>query len=230
MCRSNLCKILLTQSRTLGRSASAMPEELMDESLRAVADPTRRAILRLVRDGELPAGEIAMHFPSISRPAVSQHLRVLSDAGLVDVRPVGNRRLYRWRRAGLRDAAALLEEMSADRLGRLKIAAEREGWPERARAAQRERVPQRKARSARRRLGALPPAPGCRRMSVDVETSILIARPLADVAEFAADPSNAPEWYVNIESVQWKSAPPAQVGSLVEFVAHFLGRTLRYTY
>src|SRR5829696_9890830 len=115
--------------------ASAMAEELVDESLRAVADPTRRAILRLVRDGELPAGEIATHFPSISRPAVSQHLRVLTDAGLVDVRPDGNRRLYRWRREGLRDAAAFLDEMWSDRLARLKVAAEREEWPERTRAA-----------------------------------------------------------------------------------------------
>jgi DNA-binding transcriptional ArsR family regulator len=111
-----------------------MPEELMDESLRAVADPTRRAILRLVRDSELPAGEIATHFPSISRPAVSQHLRVLTDAGLVDVRPDGNRRLYRWRREGLRDAAAFVDEMWSDRLAKLKAAAEREEWPERARA------------------------------------------------------------------------------------------------
>lgn len=107
----------------------------MDESLRAVADPTRRAILRLVREGELPAGEIATHFPSISRPAVSQHLRVLTDAGLVDVRPDGNRRLYRWRREGLRDAATFVDEMWSDRLGRLKAAAEREERSERARAA-----------------------------------------------------------------------------------------------
>lgn len=107
----------------------------MDDALRAVADPTRRAILRLVREGELPAGEIARHFPSMSRPAVSQHLRVLSDAGLVDVRPEGNRRLYRWRPEGLRDAATFVEEMWADRLARLKAVAERAEWPERARAA-----------------------------------------------------------------------------------------------
>jgi DNA-binding transcriptional ArsR family regulator len=106
----------------------------MDEALRAVADPTRRAILRLVRDGELPAGEIARHFPRISRPAVSQHLRVLTDAGLVDVRPDGNRRLYRWRREGLRGAASFLEEMWAGNLARLKTAAEREEWPRRTRA------------------------------------------------------------------------------------------------
>ena len=105
----------------------------MDEALRAVADPTRRAILRLVRDEELAAGEIARHFPSISRPAVSQHLRVLTDAGLVVVRPDGNRRLYRWRPEGLRDAATFMEEMWSDRLARLKAAAEREEWPERAR-------------------------------------------------------------------------------------------------
>jgi DNA-binding transcriptional ArsR family regulator len=102
-----------------------MGAERIDESLRAVADPTRRAILRLVRNDELPAGRIAEHFPSISRPAVSQHLRVLSSAGLVDVRADGNRRLYRWRREGLQDAAAFVEEMWTDRLARLKVAAER---------------------------------------------------------------------------------------------------------
>jgi len=107
----------------------------VDEALRAVADPTRRAILRLVRDGERPAGDIAEHFPQMSRPAVSQHLRVLTDAGLLEVRPEGNRRLYRWRREGLRDAASFVEEMWSDRLARLKVAAEREEWPERTRAA-----------------------------------------------------------------------------------------------
>ena len=98
----------------------------MDAALRAVADPTRRAILRLVRDGELAAGDIATHFPSMSRPAVSQHLRVLTDSGLVDVRPDGNRRMYSWRREGLRDAAAFLDEMWSEGLARLKAAAERE--------------------------------------------------------------------------------------------------------
>jgi DNA-binding transcriptional ArsR family regulator len=107
----------------------------MDDALRAVADPTRRAILRLIRDDELPAGRIAEQFPSMSRPAVSQHLRVLADAGLVDVHPDGNRRLYRWRPEGLRDAATFVEEMWSDRLARLKAAAEREEWPDRTRAA-----------------------------------------------------------------------------------------------
>jgi DNA-binding transcriptional ArsR family regulator len=127
--------MVLTQSRSIEEHARGDEQEMIDGSLRAVADPTRRAILRLVRDGERPAGEIAAHFPEISRPAVSQHLRVLSEAGLVDVRPDGNRRLYRWRREGLRDAAAFVEEMWSDRLARLKAAAEQEEWPERARLA-----------------------------------------------------------------------------------------------
>ena len=69
----------------------------------------------------------------MSRPAVSQHLRVLAAAGLVDVRADGNRRLYRWRREGLEDAATFLEEMWSDRLARLKSSAEREEWPHRTR-------------------------------------------------------------------------------------------------
>ncbi len=67
-------------------------------------------------------------------------------------------------------------------------------------------------------------------MNVDVVTEIVIARPVVEVSAYAADPSKAPDWYVNIDSVEWKTPPPAEVGSLVEFVARFLGRTLRYTY
>ncbi|MFC7546725.1 metalloregulator ArsR/SmtB family transcription factor [Plantactinospora sp. GCM10030261] len=96
----------------------------MDATLRAVADPTRRAILLLVREQEASAGEIAARFPELSRPAVSQHLRVLGAAGLITVRRVGNRRLYRLRPEGLADAARFLDGMWSARLGRLKRAAE----------------------------------------------------------------------------------------------------------
>jgi DNA-binding transcriptional ArsR family regulator len=98
----------------------------VDEALRAVADPTRRAILLLVRDREAPAGDIALHFPQISRPAVSQHLRVLTQAGLLHVRRDGNRRLYRLRPEGFAETSRFLQELWADRLGRLKRAAEQE--------------------------------------------------------------------------------------------------------
>jgi hypothetical protein len=67
-------------------------------------------------------------------------------------------------------------------------------------------------------------------MTVDVESEIVIRRPRAAVAAFAGDPTNAPKWYVNIKTVEWKTAPPMAVGSKMEFVAHFLGRRLAYTY
>lgn len=67
-------------------------------------------------------------------------------------------------------------------------------------------------------------------MGVDVTTRISVERPVEAVAGYAADPANAPEWSVRIKSVEWKTAPPLRVGTQLEFVAHFLGRRLRYTY
>ena len=67
-------------------------------------------------------------------------------------------------------------------------------------------------------------------MDVDVVTETTIARPVDVVAAYAIDPTNAPEWYANIDSVEWQTPPPARVGSKVAFVARFLGRRLAYTY
>jgi uncharacterized membrane protein len=92
------------------------------------------------------------------------------------------------------------------------------------------------AEAGGRRRGTQPTAPftGARRtigcINVDIETNIVISRPANVVSSYAGDPSNAPEWYVNIDSVDWKTPAPLELGSQVEFVAHFLGRTLRYTY
>jgi DNA-binding transcriptional ArsR family regulator len=97
----------------------------MEAALKAIAEPTRRRILTLVRDGELTAGEIASHF-EVTRPAVSQHLTVLKEAGLVHERRNGTRRLYSVRRDGFEEVKAFLEAFWDDRLSALKREAEQE--------------------------------------------------------------------------------------------------------
>src|SRR4051794_13631711 len=97
----------------------------MEAALKAIAAPRRRQILSLIRAGELSAGEIAAQF-DVTRPAVSQHLNVLKEAGLVTERRNGTRRLYRARPEGLGQLKAFLEEFWDERLEALKCEAERE--------------------------------------------------------------------------------------------------------
>jgi DNA-binding transcriptional ArsR family regulator len=78
------------------------------DSLAALADPTRRTLFELLAEGPRPVGELARQLP-VSRPAVSQHLRVLKDAGLVVDRPVGTRRLYQLNPEGVGALRAYLD-------------------------------------------------------------------------------------------------------------------------
>jgi DNA-binding transcriptional ArsR family regulator len=101
-----------------------MSEPAMDETMRALAHPGRRAMLRLVWDDERPSTELA-EAAGLSRSAASQHLRLLKDAGLVRVRVDANRRLYRADIARIGELAAFLDDFWAAPLGRLKLEAER---------------------------------------------------------------------------------------------------------
>src|SRR5881409_1599257 len=101
----------------------------MDTALRAIVEPTRREILRLVWEDERTAGDIASHF-EVSRAAVSQHLRVLKEAELVTERRDGTRRLYRARPERIEEVRTWLDGYWATGLERLKGAAE---WDERTR-------------------------------------------------------------------------------------------------
>ena len=67
-------------------------------------------------------------------------------------------------------------------------------------------------------------------MAVDIQTEIVIDRHRDPVAAYAGDPSNAPQWYVNIKSIEWESEPRVEVGARMAFVAHFLGKRIAYTY
>ena len=95
----------------------------MELALKAIAEPRRRAILRLVREEERSSGEIAAQF-DVTGPAISQHLGVLKEAGLVTERRDGTRRLYRARPEGLRDVRSFLEDFWDDGLERLRATAE----------------------------------------------------------------------------------------------------------
>ena len=97
----------------------------MDAAARAVADPTRRTILQLVHERERTVSDIATHF-SVSRPAISQHLKVLHDADLVTIRREGTRRFYRSRPEGLEDLRDWIEGFWSERLDELKRIIERD--------------------------------------------------------------------------------------------------------
>jgi len=105
----------------------------MEATLKAIAEPRRRQILELVRDGELSAGEIAGHF-DVTRPAISQHLGVLKEAGLVSERRNGTRRLYLARPEGLRELQVFLNGFWDERLDALRREAERKEARKRGRS------------------------------------------------------------------------------------------------
>jgi DNA-binding transcriptional ArsR family regulator len=98
---------------------------MIDLVLQAIAEPRRRDILRLVQHGELSSGDIAAHF-DVTRPAISQHLQILAEAGLVSMRREGTKRLYQARPEGLAELRQFLESFWDDRLWQLKQAAEAE--------------------------------------------------------------------------------------------------------
>ena len=100
--------------------------------LKALAEPRRVAILTLVRSHELRAGEIARHFRS-TRPGISQHLRVLTNAGLLSERRQGTSRLYSLRREGFGELRAFLDSFWEESLSRLKREVESESRKERGR-------------------------------------------------------------------------------------------------
>jgi DNA-binding transcriptional ArsR family regulator len=95
-----------------------------DAALKALAEPRRRAILRLVWSQELPATDIADRFRDVTRPAISQHLSVLKEAGLVTERRAGTRRLYLARRDTVAELRAFLDDYWTAGLERLRDAAE----------------------------------------------------------------------------------------------------------
>jgi DNA-binding transcriptional ArsR family regulator len=120
-----------------------MVDPLPHDPFDALGDPNRRAILGLLRSSDQSVQELADALP-ISRPAVSRHLRLLKDAGLVVDRPEGTRRLYRLHDEGVAAVRAYLEEVWGDAAARMKLVAEPLGDPGR-RAGGGARAPRRRA-------------------------------------------------------------------------------------
>ena len=139
-----------------------------DVVLRALADPHRREIMRLIQDTELPAGQIAAHF-TLTQQAVSQHLTVLKRAGLLEERREGTRRLYRFQPASLEPVREMLDEFWPDALQRLKRVVEREH-------------PKRGARGS---------------VTEPVTASVRIAAPPEVVFPYFTDPALAVKWIAN---------------------------------
>jgi DNA-binding transcriptional ArsR family regulator len=106
-------------------AAKQAESDAVDLTARAIADPRRRQILAMVRDAELSAGEIASRF-DVSRPAISQHLGVLREAGLLQEKRQGTSRLYRAQPQGMAGLREFMDEFWTDRLERLRLAAELE--------------------------------------------------------------------------------------------------------
>jgi DNA-binding transcriptional ArsR family regulator len=102
----------------------------IETQITALADPTRRVLLDRLRAGPLPVCQLAAGLP-ISRPAVSQHLRILSDAGLLSVTPQGNRRFYAIAPAGVQDLRTYLDSLWDDALAAFADAAQRQSQGER---------------------------------------------------------------------------------------------------
>jgi DNA-binding transcriptional ArsR family regulator len=98
---------------------------MIEKVIQAITEPRRREILSLVRDGEMTSSSIASHF-EISAPAISQHLKVLEESGLVFVRREGTKRYYRMRREGFSELKQYIDRFWDDSLLLLKEAAEEE--------------------------------------------------------------------------------------------------------
>jgi len=102
------------------------PAAALGDPFEALGDPTRREILRLLSAGDKPVREIADALP-ISRPAVSRHLRLLKDAGMVSEQPDGTRRIYHLRDEGMEAVRTYLEGVWGQAAGRFRLVAENTG-------------------------------------------------------------------------------------------------------